>query len=273
MTPYQLFEKLVLRYCISPPNNSQANFKQTHQLPVRLRVLNVIKALIDHHFHDFEDDENMMNAFNNFMEVVTATGMGKMAEQLKTQMEKKISNSKEPLQIVLDKAPPFTLLPKASQYCLMDVDSLELARQVTLLEFDYFKQLRAKEFLKQGWTKKDKEARAPNLLNMIRLSNKVSNWVYSEIVSTEDLNQRAARIVKFIQVAQECKRLNNYNGVFEIVAGLSNSSVHRLKKTWSLVGKEYNDFLETMKDLQPVNFKKLREELRVANSPCIPYIG
>jgi hypothetical protein len=67
--------------------------------------------------------------------------------------------------------------------------------------------------------------------------------------------------------------LNNFNGVFEIVAGLSNSSVHRLKKTWNLVGKEYTEYMDAMKDLQPVNFKKLREELRNANSPCIPYIG
>jgi hypothetical protein len=127
MTPYQLFEKLVLRYCITPQHNNYVNIKP-HQTPVRLRVLNVIKALIDHHFHDFEDDENMMNAFLNFMEVVTATGMGKIAEQLKTQMEKKISNSKEALQIVFDKQPPFSLLPKVSQYCLMDVDSVEVSR-------------------------------------------------------------------------------------------------------------------------------------------------
>lgn len=105
------------------------------------------------------------------------------------------------------------------------------------------------------------------------MSNKISNWVYSEIVATEDLAQRAGKIVRFIQIAQECRRLNNFNGVFEIAAGLENSSVHRLRKTWSQVPKEYIDFLESMKELMAINFKKFREELHNAMPPCIPYVG
>ena len=123
---------------------------------------------------------------------------------------------------------------------------------------------------------------------MIRLSNKISNWVYSEIVSTEDLTQRSGKIVKFLQMAQvrttteipptniffkECRKLNNFNGVFEIVAGLGNSSVHRLKKTWTFVPKEYLDFLDSMRELMSTNYKKFREELHNSSSPCIPYIG
>ena len=37
MTPYQLFEKLILRYCLTPPHNNSVNIKQSHQIPVRLR--------------------------------------------------------------------------------------------------------------------------------------------------------------------------------------------------------------------------------------------
>ncbi len=86
----------------------------------------MIKTLIDHHFQDFQDDDNMMNAFNSFMDVVSATGLQKMADQLKTLMEKKMLNSREAPQIVFDRPPPDPLHPKVNTFSLMDVDPIEV---------------------------------------------------------------------------------------------------------------------------------------------------
>jgi len=72
------------------------------------------------------------------------------------------------------------------------------------------------------------------------------------------------------------KALNNFNGVMEILAGLRNSSVHRLKKTWGSLPKDRMKSFEEMMDLMSpdANFTKLRKELRHNIAPpCIPYLG
>ena len=57
--------------------------------------------------------------------------------------------------------------------CASQMHPVELARQVTLLEFDLFRQIQASELVGLAWMKADKQRRAPNLLKMIDLTNRV----------------------------------------------------------------------------------------------------
>ncbi len=85
-----------------------------------------------------------------------------------------------------------------------------------------------------SWAKKDKETKAPNILGMILRFNKVSMWVKNTIVTTENLKSRTEAVVKFIEVAERLRAMNNFNGIMEILAGLRSAAVHRLKKTWEV---------------------------------------
>lgn len=53
-----------------------------------------------------------------------------------------------------------------------------------------------------SWTKKDKEKRAPNILAMIRFTNHVISWICTEILSVEDVKERAVLLHRFIVVGQ-----------------------------------------------------------------------
>jgi hypothetical protein len=55
----------------------------------------------------------------------------------------------------------------------MDIDPLEMARQITLTEFELFKAILPRECLNGAWMKKGKENSAPNVLKMIRWSTSV----------------------------------------------------------------------------------------------------
>jgi methionine synthase II (cobalamin-independent) len=80
--------------------------------------------------------------------------------------------------------------------------------------------------------KADKEVLAPNICNMTKWSNHVTRWTVSEIVSVKDnVKSRAVIVERFIMLAQHLEKMNNFNGVKEILAGLQSSSVHRLKRT------------------------------------------
>lgn len=75
---------------------------------------------------------------------------------------------------------------------------------------------------------------------MTRRFNDVSQLVVSEIVRRSTIQDRVAAIEKWAAVADISRVLHNYNGVLQICAAFTNSSVYRLKKTWEKVSKTVN---------------------------------
>jgi hypothetical protein len=71
----------------------------------------------------------------------------------------------------MDEIPFFSLAP------------VEVARQMTLMDEALFHRVRAREFLGGAWTKSDAKVRAPNLTKFIEHTNRISNWVVTEILS------------------------------------------------------------------------------------------
>ena len=84
--------------------------------------------------------------------------------------------------------------------------------------------------------KEDKETRAPNICNMTKWSNHVTRWIISEVVTIKDnIKTRATVVERVIMLAQHLEKLNNFNGVKEVLAGLQSSAVYRLKKTREVI--------------------------------------
>jgi hypothetical protein len=87
---------------------------------------------------------------------------------------------------------------------LEDIDPLEFARQLTLLEFEFYASLKPREFIDLAWMKDDKEEYAPGILAMARWSNKVILWIIHEIVSHVDIKKRIAIYERFVQIGYVC---------------------------------------------------------------------
>jgi hypothetical protein len=94
-----------------------------------------------------------------------------------------------------------------------------------------------REFLGQAWMKTDKANKAHHILLMTKRFNEVSRLVVSEIIRRDNLSARIAAIEKWAAVADISRCLHNFNGVLQICAAFTNSSVFRLKKTWEKVSK------------------------------------
>ena len=65
--------------------------------------------------------------------------------------------------------------------------------------------------------------------------NRIGFWVASVVCSQADVRQRAACVDKFLRILGYLRKYQNYNSLMAILAGLNNTAVSRLHKTWDLV--------------------------------------
>ncbi|KAI9088529.1 ras guanine nucleotide exchange factor domain-containing protein, partial [Phlyctochytrium arcticum] len=125
---------------------------------------------------------------------------------------------------------------------LSDFDPEMIAQQLTLLEHTQFKLIRPFEFFFQAWNDRHlKDVTSPNLSSLITWFNRVAYGVATEVVLGHKLKNRVTSLKRFIYIAQMSFRWNNFNTLFEIVAGLNLGPVTRLKKTWKSLPKKYWD--------------------------------
>ncbi|PWN50433.1 hypothetical protein IE53DRAFT_362372 [Violaceomyces palustris] len=110
----------------------------------------------------------------------------------------------------------------------------ERKSKVQVLDWESFYQSRVREKLEcqsKGLMYRERAVEA-----IVARFNLTCNWVASEIVLTQNLDERAALIGKFIRIAFKCYRQSNFASMTQIVFGLQSPWVERLRKTWSKIG-------------------------------------
>lgn len=75
--------------------------------------------------------------------------------------------------------------------------------------------------------------------------------------------------------SQEMRNMNNFNGVMLVLSALNNSAVRRLKSNWEALPKSIRSTFVSLQDLLDPddNFLNLRNALKTAESPVIPFMG
>lgn len=287
-TPHELMDKLIARYNLPPPNAktiTKSEFTKWQEevlQQVRLRVTQVIKFWIENHYHDFENDSELLEKVKKLSLIMENTQGKHFATQLLNSIKRQQSLNNSNVEVFV-KIETVVKYPKKyrpgkddlSKFDILDWPSAEIARQITLIEYNMFKAIKPKECLNQSWNKESREQKAFNIYQMITWFNRVSKWVASRILSEPNIKDRKAVMTKMIQIAEECRKLNNFNAVFEFVSGLQNSAVHRLKKTWELLKSEakrdHDELLALISGDN--NFRAIRHAILYVKPPCIPYIG
>uniref|UniRef100_A0A3Q2PE96 RasGEF domain family, member 1Bb n=1 Tax=Fundulus heteroclitus TaxID=8078 RepID=A0A3Q2PE96_FUNHE len=112
----------------------------------------------------------------------------------------------------------------------------------------------------QGFFRKRKTS---NLEAYVNWFNRLSYLVATEICMPTKKKHRARIIEFFIDVAQECFNIGNFNSLMAIITGMNMSPVARLKKTWNKVNTDKFEILEHQMDPSS-NFSNYRTALRGA---------
>ncbi|KAG5855541.1 hypothetical protein ANANG_G00050130 [Anguilla anguilla] len=279
--PQELLGLLMERFEIPEPKPTEADqmalengdqplsaelkrFRKEYVQPVQLRVLNVCRHWVEHHFYDFERDAELLRRLEEFIGMVRGKAMRKWVESItKIILRKKQVQANGPSHnITFGSSPPpiewhISKPGQTDQFDLMTLHPIEIARQLTLLESDFYRAVQPSELVGSVWTKEDKELNSPNLLRMIRHTTNLTLWFEKCIVEAGNLEERAAVVARIIEILQVFQELNNFNGVLEVVSAMNSSPVYRLDHTFET--EEGNpDFLKRHgKEL--INFSKRRK--------------
>lgn len=282
MTPRNLLDLLEKRYSVPEPEGSigvgtdpEKNPHLTYRKHIQLRVWYVLKIWTEQHFYDFEEDPQLIKDYDKFLDNTMMPDMNKLSGQLKKILNKKLENRPDSLTAIQNmKAPPSIIPEKESISIVLEIDPLEIARQLTLIEYDLYNKIMPKECLGQGWNKEQKETNSPHIYQLIQRFNMMGKWVVSEIVKETDTTKRGKLIEHFLGIAHRCRELNNFNSMMGIFAGLTSSSVSRLKKTWELVPQDLvSRFEQDCSILFSKNYKLLRDAVKQSVPPSLPYLG
>lgn len=296
LVTYQLFTtsttllaKLSQRYnAPRDPSLSDEEWRK-RVLPIQIRVVNVIKMWIEEFHSDFDD--LTISSIRDFLNFQVRESHPSLANKTLVLLEKFCSTdtdgmdvagaSADPTKVVqfsFSVDPPRPIVPKnifSPNLRWVDVDEEELARQLTLIEFEYFYKIRTSEFLHQSWSKVRLKHRAPHILSLIRRFNNVTEWVGTQIVLESKLRQRAIIFAKLVGVAEHLRKLQNYNTLMAFVAVFNSAAIGRLKHTVSEMTPRAQAALAELKTLMRPDdaYLTYRTELEEAIPPCVPYLG
>lgn len=226
-TPQELLELLIERYQIPAPQYEQANadkdletdkvlksshrddekrYKKEYVQPVQIRVLNVLRHWIDHHFYDFERDPSLLEKLLEFLEEVndSCKSMRKWVDSLLKMVQRKQNvaqqeESHKQITFAYGNSPPaieYHLQVPETDINLLTLHPLELGRQLTLLQFELYKMVKPAELVGSAWTKPDKEKTSPNLLKIFKHTTAVSVTLY--------VAHRSSKTIIFIHLLLFC---------------------------------------------------------------------
>uniref|UniRef100_A0A8C6J6K3 Uncharacterized protein n=1 Tax=Melopsittacus undulatus TaxID=13146 RepID=A0A8C6J6K3_MELUD len=272
--PQELLSLLIERFEIPEPEPTEADrlaiekgeqpisadlkrFRKEYVQPVQLRILNVFRHWVEHHFYDFERDLELLERLETFISSVRGKSMKKWVESIAKIIKRKKAQANGISHNITFESPPPPVewhiwrVGHSETLDLMTLHPIEIARQLTLLESDLYRAVQPSELVGSVWTKEDKEINSPNLLKMIRLSVK---FKIKCLIFNKD-QDHASKLTDKIIVCLQQPHDSNLN----------------FSSCICIPGKKR--VLDEAVELSQDHFKKYLAKLKSINPPCVPFFG
>eukprot|EP01132_Coremiostelium_polycephalum_P007586 gene7586-9327_t len=266
ITPEILLNKLVERHTI--PTSVDKERGRQIQKKTRLLLKSWVKS--ETRLNRQELLETMKKHLPN--QTAENDGSKELYDQYIELISKSYDNNDQNVSQSLPK-PKIPKLISDNEISLLDMDEMEIARQLSLMLFPMFEKIETSELINQKWCKNP--ALAPNITDVITFFNKVSNWVSYSIVNESKLRNRSFIFSKFIKIADCFLELKNFHLLMAVLSGLNSSPILRLKYTKAKLSKHSRQTLIEHEQLMSTNqsLKNYRSILEETQPPCIPFMA
>ncbi|RKP14976.1 ras guanine nucleotide exchange factor domain-containing protein [Piptocephalis cylindrospora] len=293
----ELIRQLLRRFSLPPPPNLSpedlTEWSLHKQGIIRLRVFNILRLWVETYCIPEVDAEAMELLHHFALTDLQHWGKDRM-DRVKDPMAGAATTSGvRPMILNISQQAPSPILPRNLQGLrIVDIDPLELARQLTLLDAAAFVRISYNDFLSRARSARHRVPSSPSsspsdqsppsfagmgrqLTGMIESTNHLTHFIIAMILAEEEIRWRCTVIKHFILVAEKCRQLNNYNSLMAILAAFSSAPIHRLKRTWEFVTGKAVSTLEGLKKLMNPsrNYAEYLQVLHSVNPPCVPFPG
>ncbi|CAH0561047.1 unnamed protein product [Brassicogethes aeneus] len=160
---------------------------------------------------------------------------------------------------------------------IWDFDSTTLAEQLTMIDRDLFLKITPDELGIIIWKQNTKFA--PNVSALLAFSHRISCLIAHEILKDNMEKIRARLISRFINVADKCHKMSNFQSCKTILCGLQSPAIYRLRDTWAYLRKKHAtryhlfQYLSKLyRDPRLLGYQKIFL-IFSQKTPFLPYIG
>lgn len=149
-------------------------------------------------------------------------------------------------------------------------EAQEIAQQLTLIDFKCFQKIQINHLMLKRWMRSSYSDECKKMKNAILRFNSLSFWVQYVIVNSTNPLNSVALLNKFILIAAECLKINNFSSshsIFAALLRLQNTKIWRVHKDsiehWRLLQKTFQS---------PTFFQDMETALKATNPPAVPSI-
>lgn len=273
----------------------------THkQTSIRIRVNNLLKTWLESYFYESDDGCCLQRLIEfcsgDMMDTMpsAAKRLVSMAGDIHDKIRAEASTSKVTRSKTMDlmvaaamaklpnHLPPLPVIPKGIAKSLLaglpfriiDLDPLEVARQLTIMDIRNFSQIRPHELIGLEFSK-SKSTSVLFVRVMTDATNEITSVICDCVLKENDIKKRAQLITFFIRLGENLLLMKNFNSLMPIVGALNSSMISRLKKTWNQILPKFKDIFEHLRKStdHSRNYADYRAVLRNSAPPCIPFLG
>ncbi|KAJ8347968.1 hypothetical protein SKAU_G00265570 [Synaphobranchus kaupii] len=167
-------------------------------------------------------------------------------------------------------------LLRESQIALLQLSTVELAAQLSMRDFELFRNIESTEYVEDLFKLSPPGGGAPggHLKHFEELINQETFWVATEILKEPNALKRMKTVKLFIKIALHCRECKNFNSMFAIISGLNLAPVARLRGSWEKLPSKYEKLFRDLQDIfdPSRNMSKYRNVLssQSMQPPIIP---
>ncbi|CBX93412.1 hypothetical protein IAQ61_009105 [Plenodomus lingam] len=143
---------------------------------------------------------------------------------------------------------PIKPLSKIQWHQLMNESDEAIARELTRMDWIMFSSVRPRDIIRHVTLSAEEKKKCKNLENVTRMTehfNHIAYLVTNYVLMRDKPKHRALMLEKWMKIARQLRKLNNYNSLGAVLAGIKGTAVHRLLATRDLIPQATaHDFLK-----------------------------
>lgn len=161
--------------------------------------------------------------------------------------------------------------PQSDQERILGWDANEMAIQLTLIDQKLFRKIQISHMMLKRWTNPECAEQCKDVHRAIKRFNSVSFWIQYVIVEAETWNDRFLLLNKFIAVARQCLKIQNYTTANSIFSALFKL---QMSKIWVISKNAQDDWNKLLKTFRNENFfQDMDKVFHGLHPPAVPSIS